>query len=105
MSILYVILQGKMFLSLRLFIILKFHNLFSQGCDSEISSMVTEARSKAGRCVSAALRVIGHLSAVTGMEFHTAEASSETSDKVLVTHHVCLSLLSNTKHYDSSYCS
>uniref|UniRef100_A0A3B3RKK1 Kinesin-like protein KIF14 n=1 Tax=Paramormyrops kingsleyae TaxID=1676925 RepID=A0A3B3RKK1_9TELE len=82
-----------------------YFQLLIQGCDSEISSMVTEARSKTGRCLNAALRVIGHLSAVTGMEFRTAEASSETSDKVLVTHHhICLSLFSNTKHYDSSYC-
>ncbi|XP_023660428.2 kinesin-like protein KIF14 isoform X1 [Paramormyrops kingsleyae] len=61
-----------------------YFQLLIQGCDSEISSMVTEARSKTGRCLNAALRVIGHLSAVTGMEFRTAEASSETSDKCSV---------------------
>ncbi|XP_048832905.1 kinesin-like protein KIF14 isoform X2 [Brienomyrus brachyistius] len=58
-----------------------YFQLLIQGCDSEISSMVTEARSKTGRCLNVALRLIAHLSAVTGMEFHTTEAGSESADK------------------------
>ncbi|KAL2090384.1 hypothetical protein ACEWY4_015072 [Coilia grayii] len=50
-----------------------YFQLLIQGCDSEITSMVTEAESKIGQCVSAALRVIGQFSALTGTEMHVVE--------------------------------
>ena len=53
-----------------------------QGCDSEITSMVTEAQSKMDRCFSAALGVTGHLSALSGTEMHVVELGSDAVGKV-----------------------
>ena len=56
-----------------------------QGCDSEISSMVTEAHRKSGQCLDTALLVISHLAALTATQLHLTELGSEATGKVNVT--------------------
>ncbi|XP_062411440.1 kinesin-like protein KIF14 isoform X3 [Sardina pilchardus] len=58
-----------------------YFQLLIQGCDSEITSMVTEAHSKMGQCLSAALRATGHLSVLTGTEMHVVELGSDAVGK------------------------
>ncbi|KAJ8376171.1 hypothetical protein SKAU_G00067510 [Synaphobranchus kaupii] len=58
-----------------------YFQLLIQGCDSEISSMVTEAQSKISQCLDVAVRFISQLSAVTGTELHLTEAGSEAVGK------------------------
>ncbi|KAI1891501.1 hypothetical protein AGOR_G00144460 [Albula goreensis] len=58
-----------------------YFQLLIQGCDSEISSMVTEAQSKTSQCLDAAVRSIGQLSAVTGTEIHLTEMGTEAVGK------------------------
>nr|XP_033772563.1 kinesin-like protein KIF14 [Geotrypetes seraphini]XP_033772564.1 kinesin-like protein KIF14 [Geotrypetes seraphini]XP_033772565.1 kinesin-like protein KIF14 [Geotrypetes seraphini] len=47
--------------------------LLLQGCSSDISSMVTEARDKALQAVERAIRDVGHLATCTGSELHLSE--------------------------------
>ncbi|XP_048039068.1 kinesin-like protein KIF14 [Megalobrama amblycephala] len=54
--------------------------LLIQGCDSEISSMVTEARRKVADCMNAALKTIGLLAAVNGTDLHLTELGSGIID-------------------------
>ncbi|XP_030640811.1 LOW QUALITY PROTEIN: kinesin-like protein KIF14 [Chanos chanos] len=54
-----------------------YFQLLIQGCDSDISSMVTEAVNKIGRCLDTALSIISHLAAVTGTELHQTELSPD----------------------------
>lgn len=56
--------------------------LVFQGCDSEISSMVTEARRKVADCMNTALKTIGLLAAVNGTDLHLTELGSEIIDSV-----------------------
>ncbi|XP_035272108.1 kinesin-like protein KIF14 [Anguilla anguilla] len=58
-----------------------YFQLLIQGCDSEISSMVTEARGKISQCLDVAVRFVSQLSAVTGTELHLTEAGSEALGK------------------------
>ncbi|XP_028818026.1 kinesin-like protein KIF14 isoform X2 [Denticeps clupeoides] len=58
-----------------------YFQLLIQGCDSEISSMVTEAQSKMGRCVSGALRVIAQLAVLTSTEQQVIELGSDVAGK------------------------
>ncbi|XP_077082754.1 kinesin-like protein KIF14 isoform X1 [Siphateles boraxobius] len=51
--------------------------LLIQGCDSEISSMVTEAQRKVAGCMNAALKTIGLLAAMNGTDLHLSELGSE----------------------------
>lgn len=51
--------------------------LLIQGCDSEISSMVTEARRKVDNCMNVALKTVGLLAAVNGTDLHLTEFGSE----------------------------
>ncbi|XP_057180878.1 kinesin-like protein KIF14 [Triplophysa rosa] len=51
--------------------------LLIQGCDSEISSMVTEAQRKVTKCLNTALSTIGLLAAVSGTDLHLTELCSE----------------------------
>ncbi|KAM9324547.1 kinesin-like protein KIF14 [Gastrophryne carolinensis] len=44
--------------------------LFLQGCSSDITAMVTEAKGKIGVTVEQVLQSIGHLAALTGCDFH-----------------------------------
>ncbi|KAM9384816.1 kinesin-like protein KIF14 [Pholidichthys leucotaenia] len=44
-----------------------FFQMLIQGCDSEITSMVTEACRKSDQCLDAALLTLGHLAVVTNM--------------------------------------
>lgn len=53
-----------------------------QGCESEISSMVTEAQRKMGRSTDAALSATAHLAAVTGTPLHPTDRESDTVGKV-----------------------
>ncbi|KAM6963083.1 kinesin-like protein KIF14 [Aplochiton taeniatus] len=69
-----------------------FFQLLVQGCDSEISSMVTEARRKSGQCLDAALRTLSHLAAVTGTPLRATEPDSEAAGKLSV----AVSLLEGT---------
>ncbi|XP_052395563.1 kinesin-like protein KIF14 isoform X2 [Carassius gibelio] len=56
--------------------------LLIQGCDSEISSMVTEAQRKVAKCMKVALKTIGLLAAVNGMDLRLIEQGSEIIDNV-----------------------
>ncbi|XP_036442255.1 kinesin-like protein KIF14 [Colossoma macropomum] len=58
-----------------------YFQLLIQGCDSEISSMVTEAQRKTGRCMNAALSAVGLLAAVTGTRLHLTELGSDITAK------------------------
>uniref|UniRef100_A0AAY4EXC4 Kinesin-like protein KIF14 n=1 Tax=Denticeps clupeoides TaxID=299321 RepID=A0AAY4EXC4_9TELE len=65
-----------------------YFQLLIQGCDSEISSMVTEAQSKMGRCVSGALRVIAQLAVLTSTEQQVIELGSDVAGKVRGQHSI-----------------
>ncbi|XP_016331019.1 kinesin-like protein KIF14 isoform X2 [Sinocyclocheilus anshuiensis] len=54
--------------------------LLIQGCDSEISSMVTEAQRRVAECMNAALKTIGFLVAVNGTDLLLNEHGSEIID-------------------------
>lgn len=56
--------------------------LVFQGCDSEISSMVTEAQRRVTECMNAALKTIGFLAAVSGTDLLLTEHGSEVIDNV-----------------------
>uniref|UniRef100_A0A671NB82 Kinesin-like protein KIF14 n=1 Tax=Sinocyclocheilus anshuiensis TaxID=1608454 RepID=A0A671NB82_9TELE len=56
--------------------------LLIQGCDSEISSMVTEAQRRVAECMNAALKTIGFLVAVNGTDLLLNEHGSEIIDNV-----------------------
>lgn len=56
--------------------------LFLQGCESEISSMVTEAQRKICRSTDAALSTTAHLAAVTGTQLHLTDHGSDAVGKV-----------------------
>uniref|UniRef100_A0A665X0C8 Kinesin-like protein KIF14 n=1 Tax=Echeneis naucrates TaxID=173247 RepID=A0A665X0C8_ECHNA len=59
-----------------------FFQLLIQGCESEITSMVTEARRKSSQCLDAALLALGHLAAVTCMPLNAAELGAQATGKV-----------------------
>ncbi|CAB1314346.1 unnamed protein product [Coregonus sp. 'balchen'] len=69
-----------------------YFQLLIQGCDSEISSMVTEAHRKSSQCLDTALQVISHLAALTGTQLHVTELCAEATGK----RSVVLSLLEGT---------
>ncbi|KAM3619744.1 uncharacterized protein V6R79_012946 [Siganus canaliculatus] len=56
-------------------------NLLIQGCESEITSMVTEARRKSSQCLDAALLALGHLAALTGMPLNAVELDAQATGK------------------------
>ncbi|XP_066547887.1 kinesin-like protein KIF14 [Amia ocellicauda] len=56
-----------------------YFQLLIQGCDSEISSMVTEAKMKIDQCTKATLKLTGHLAVVTGTVLHIFERPQESS--------------------------
>ncbi|XP_051977519.1 kinesin-like protein KIF14 [Xyrauchen texanus] len=58
--------------------------LLIQGCDSEISSMVTEAQRKVAKCLNAALNTIGLLAGVNGADLHLTELGTEIISNRLV---------------------
>ncbi|XP_059197955.1 kinesin-like protein KIF14 [Centropristis striata] len=58
-----------------------FFQLLIQGCESEITSMVTEARRKSSQCLDAALLALGHLAAMTGMPLNAVEQSAQATGK------------------------
>ncbi|KAM9357515.1 kinesin-like protein KIF14 [Symphorus nematophorus] len=58
-----------------------FFQLLIQGCESEITSMVTEARRKSSQCLDAALRALGHLAAMTGMQLNGVELGAQATGK------------------------
>ncbi|KAM9849329.1 kinesin-like protein KIF14 [Aulostomus maculatus] len=59
-----------------------FLQLLIQGCESEITSMVTEAQRKSGQCLVTALRALGHLAAVTGMPLNVLELGAQATGKL-----------------------
>lgn len=61
------------------------HFLPIQGCESEITSMVTEARRKSSQCLGAALLTLGHLAAMTGMPLNVGERGAQATGKVTLT--------------------
>ncbi|XP_039591278.1 kinesin-like protein KIF14 isoform X1 [Polypterus senegalus] len=65
--------------------------LLIQGCDSDISSMVKEAHSKINGSLNTTLKLIGHLSAITGTELHVEEweCEAETTFKSTVAVALC----------------
>lgn len=62
--------------------------IFTQGCDSEISSMVTEAQRKVAKCLNTALSTIGLLAAVSGTHLHMTELGSEVIGSVSIFQHL-----------------
>ncbi|XP_054645283.1 kinesin-like protein KIF14 isoform X2 [Dunckerocampus dactyliophorus] len=58
-----------------------FLQLLIQGCESEITSMVAEARKKSGQCLAAALLALGHLAALSGMPLSVMELSAQATGK------------------------
>uniref|UniRef100_A0A673ZIF0 Kinesin-like protein KIF14 n=1 Tax=Salmo trutta TaxID=8032 RepID=A0A673ZIF0_SALTR len=77
-----------------------YFQLLIQGCDSEISSMVTEAHRKSGQCLDTALLVISHLAALTATQLHLTELGSDATGKVNVT-----TLSVSLTHTLTIYCS
>uniref|UniRef100_A0A3B4YVK5 Kinesin-like protein KIF14 n=1 Tax=Seriola lalandi dorsalis TaxID=1841481 RepID=A0A3B4YVK5_SERLL len=59
-----------------------FFQLLIQGCESEITSMVTEAQRKSSQCLDAALLALGHLAAVTCMPLNAMELGAQATGKV-----------------------
>uniref|UniRef100_A0A8C5DQZ5 Kinesin-like protein KIF14 n=1 Tax=Gouania willdenowi TaxID=441366 RepID=A0A8C5DQZ5_GOUWI len=62
-----------------------YFQMLIQGCESEITSMVTEARRKSSQCLHAALLALGHLAAVTATPLNVFELDSGAEDKVTKT--------------------
>uniref|UniRef100_A0A3Q2Y4N2 Kinesin-like protein KIF14 n=1 Tax=Hippocampus comes TaxID=109280 RepID=A0A3Q2Y4N2_HIPCM len=69
-----------------------FLQLLIQGCESEISSMVGEARKKSGRCLGAALFALSHLAVLSGMplseisdacQLELITSSAKTVDEII----------------------
>ncbi|KAG7217538.1 hypothetical protein INR49_021465, partial [Caranx melampygus] len=60
-----------------------YFQLLIQGCESEITSMVTEARRKSSQTLDAALLALGHLAAVTCMPLNAMELGAQATGKVL----------------------
>ncbi|XP_060732777.1 kinesin-like protein KIF14 [Tachysurus vachellii] len=58
-----------------------YFQLLIQGCESEISSMVTEAQRKICRSTDAALSTTAHLAAVTGTQLHLTDHESDAVGK------------------------
>lgn len=58
-----------------------FFQLLIQGCESEITSMVTEARRKSSHCLNAALLTLCHLAAVTGIPLSTVALGAQATGK------------------------
>ncbi|XP_071342044.1 kinesin-like protein KIF14 [Trachinotus anak] len=58
-----------------------FFQLLIQGCESEITSMVTEARRKSSQCLDAALLALGHLAAVTCIPLNAVELGAQATGK------------------------
>ncbi|XP_059923848.1 kinesin-like protein KIF14 [Gadus macrocephalus] len=58
-----------------------FLQLLIQGCESEISSMVTEAHRKSSQCLDVALRSVGHLAALTGEPLGAPEPGARAIGK------------------------
>ncbi|XP_051866726.1 LOW QUALITY PROTEIN: kinesin-like protein KIF14 [Pristis pectinata] len=55
--------------------------LLLQGCDSDISSMVVEARNKISQTIRRLVKHIGHLAAFMGMELHFDEENMDDSHR------------------------
>lgn len=53
-----------------------------QGCESEITSMVAEARRKSSQCLDAALLALSHLAAMTGVQLSAMERGAQATGKV-----------------------
>uniref|UniRef100_A0A671Z4S1 Kinesin-like protein KIF14 n=1 Tax=Sparus aurata TaxID=8175 RepID=A0A671Z4S1_SPAAU len=63
-----------------------FFQLLIQGCESEITSMVTEASRKSSRCMDAALLALGHLAAMTGMPLNAMEQGTQLCNRFVASH-------------------
>uniref|UniRef100_A0A8C1D9T0 Kinesin-like protein KIF14 n=1 Tax=Cyprinus carpio carpio TaxID=630221 RepID=A0A8C1D9T0_CYPCA len=76
--------------------------LLIQGCDSEISSMVTEAQRRVTECMNAALKTIGFLAAVIGTDLLLTEHGSEVIDNVgifLIQKSIAMDVTSSLQSY------
>ncbi|XP_042367975.1 kinesin-like protein KIF14 [Plectropomus leopardus] len=58
-----------------------FFQLLIQGCESEITSMVTDARRKSSQCLDAALFALSHLAAVTGTPLNVMGRGTQATGK------------------------
>ncbi|CAL8309783.1 unnamed protein product [Lota lota] len=58
-----------------------FLQLLIQGCESEISSMVTEAHRKSSQCLDVALRSVGHLATLTGVPLSAPQPGARAIGK------------------------
>uniref|UniRef100_A0A6Q2XVY1 Kinesin-like protein KIF14 n=1 Tax=Esox lucius TaxID=8010 RepID=A0A6Q2XVY1_ESOLU len=79
-----------------------YFQLLIQGCDSEISSMVTEALRKSGKCLDMALRVTSHLAALTDTQIHLTELGTEAACKVTVPPHSLRTTTLCLSYYEDS---
>ncbi|KAM8874254.1 kinesin-like protein KIF14 isoform 2-T2 [Spinachia spinachia] len=61
-----------------------FFQLLIQGCESEITSMVTEARRKSSKCLDTALLALSHLAALTGTPLNAMEGGAQDTGKSFV---------------------
>uniref|UniRef100_A0A3Q2PTP3 Kinesin-like protein KIF14 n=1 Tax=Fundulus heteroclitus TaxID=8078 RepID=A0A3Q2PTP3_FUNHE len=59
-----------------------FFQMLIQGCESEITSMVKEARRKSSQCLDAAMLALAHLAAVTGTPLSVMMLGSLATGKV-----------------------
>uniref|UniRef100_A0A669C8G2 Kinesin-like protein KIF14 n=1 Tax=Oreochromis niloticus TaxID=8128 RepID=A0A669C8G2_ORENI len=58
-----------------------FFQMLIQGCESEITSMVKEARRKTSQCLDATLLALGHMAVVTGMSLNVTGLGTQTMGK------------------------
>ncbi|XP_030583286.1 kinesin-like protein KIF14 isoform X2 [Archocentrus centrarchus] len=58
-----------------------FFQMLIQGCESEITSMVKEARRKSSQCLDAALLAVGHMAVVTGMPLNVMGLGTQATVK------------------------
>ncbi|XP_061739305.1 kinesin-like protein KIF14 [Nerophis ophidion] len=61
-----------------------FLQLLIQGCESEITTMVAEARKKSGGCLNAALLALSHLAALSGMPLSVLELGAHATGKASI---------------------
>uniref|UniRef100_A0A3B4GTC5 Kinesin family member 14 n=1 Tax=Pundamilia nyererei TaxID=303518 RepID=A0A3B4GTC5_9CICH len=59
-----------------------FFQMLIQGCESEITSMVKEARRKTSQCLDKTLLALGHMAVVTGMSLNVTGLGAQAMGKV-----------------------
>lgn len=77
-----------------------------QGCESEITSMVKEARRKTSQCLDTTLLALGHMAVVTGMSLNVtglgAQAVGKVRPPIIELGGLCLGTVVHSTHAPSS---